>query len=286
MALNAPRYFMEGVKRKGRWERLWAMLQVNGSLKMSNGWVVAFLALGLMVTVLPFVIIVALDPFGIDVKTFYGPFGGHFLFLFAMLVTAMVGGGVISDDFATKSISLYLSRPITLLDYLIGKFSTVAALLGVLVLLPGVIAVIVAGSLGYISASVTLQSIFTYLGAAILMVIVFASIALFLSSFTTRRTWASSGIFGVLLFTEIVSNVLAEASSDPNWIYLSPWEDFDAVARAMFGITGTTNSSFFGAPLPAYSEFGYIAFLCLLGLTVTLLSLTYIKLTRTEVGTE
>ena len=69
---------------------------------------------------------------------FYGDLlgnaGGTKLFLIAIAATA--SGGIIGNDMANKSIHLYLSRPISRLDYLIARFIPVFILLLLVTALP------------------------------------------------------------------------------------------------------------------------------------------------------
>jgi ABC-2 type transport system permease protein len=60
---------------------------------------------------------------------------GFFCFLF----TAWVGPGLISVDFANDALPLYLSRPFTRTDYLLGKLAVIGGLLSTITWVPGLL---------------------------------------------------------------------------------------------------------------------------------------------------
>lgn len=55
---------------------------------------------------------------------------------FCFLFTAWVGPGLMSPDFANDALPLYLSRPFTRRDYLVGKFTVIAGLLSTITWMP------------------------------------------------------------------------------------------------------------------------------------------------------
>jgi ABC-2 type transport system permease protein len=57
----------------------------------------------------------------------------------AFLLTAWAGPGMLSKDFANHSIQLYLSRPLSRAEYLVGKISVLAALLSCTTWIPALV---------------------------------------------------------------------------------------------------------------------------------------------------
>jgi hypothetical protein len=66
------------------------------------------------------------------------------------------------------------------------------------------------------------------------------AVTLFLSSLTRRKAYAAAGVFAMTFGLTVPAEILASPGSlnNPNLLYLSPWEDFLALARAAFGVTG------------------------------------------------
>ncbi len=65
----------------------------------------------------------------------------------AFILTAWSAPGMVSKDFANHSIQLYLSRPLSRAEYLVGKVSVLAALLSLTTWIPALILFVVQGSL-------------------------------------------------------------------------------------------------------------------------------------------
>ena len=79
----------------------------------------------------------ATSPFAVD-----GEFFATFLGIQAGLsfvLTAFVGPGLISSDLANRALPLYLSRPFTRAEYVIGKMSVLLMLLSLITWVPGLI---------------------------------------------------------------------------------------------------------------------------------------------------
>ncbi|MGI0149474.1 MAG: hypothetical protein ACREDF_08095, partial [Thermoplasmata archaeon] len=55
------------------------------------------------------------------------------------------------------------------------------------------------------------------------------------SSITRRKSYAAAGVFAVTFGLTIPAEILSAATGNESLLYLSPWEDFLAVARAAFG---------------------------------------------------
>jgi ABC-2 type transport system permease protein len=280
MALASPRYALEDETRQGRRDRLWAIFAVNFRLRGTRTLVTVFAVIGFIATFVPLMVTVFTSQLlggssSAAMSVFALPYNGFLLFIFIMLLSALAGGGIIADDLGSKSISLYLSRPITLSDYLAAKGAVVAAILGLIAVIPGVVTVMVAFLLGYVSATVAAEAFAVYLGLGILLTVTFSSIALFLSSLTDRSAWAASGIFALLLMDDIVAGIIGGVSNNVYWLYISPWEDMGSIARYLFSVSVT------GPSLnPA------VAFAVLAGITICLCSATYVRLNRMELVTE
>ncbi len=280
MAISPPRYALQEANRLGRRDRVWALFVTNLRLRIGSPLPVALIVVGLISTVLPLLFTVALNQAigrgsTVELSAFYEPYTNFLLVLFILLLAALVGGGIVADDLGTKSISLYLSRPITLLDYLSAKGAVVVAALSFIAILPGFLGVVVAYVLGYVSAGVALEALGAYLGLGLLLTMTFAALALFLSSLTDRRAWASAGILAIFLIDDVVADALAGIYQNVSWLYASVWEDQLAVARDLFGVANT-------GPHPD----PLTALLVLVIVIIALSAVTYFRLERMELVTE
>lgn len=285
MTLSPPRFEMAPTPRLGRWQRVWAMVAVNFRLRAFRPLPIIIMVLGFVIITLSLLVTVLIrDVLGggtsLHLSDFYAPYGGGLgilLLITTILMSALVGGGIIADDLGNGSISLYRSRPIESIDYLIAKVGVVALSLGLVIVVPGLLAVLVTYVLGYASGTVALEALGGYLAVGLLLTLSFSIITTFLSSLTHRRRFASAGIFAILLMDEILVVLLDGATNSAAWLYFSPWEDLLAIARAIFGST-------LARGVQTILPWGAVA--VLLTIIVGLGAVTYFRIDRMEVVTE
>ncbi len=67
--------------------------------------------------------------------------------MLAFIMTAFIGPGLISPDLANNALPLYLSRPFSRAEYILGKFSVLAFLLSTVTWAPGVLLFLLQGYL-------------------------------------------------------------------------------------------------------------------------------------------
>lgn len=280
MTIHAPRYLLYQRKVLGRRDRIWALFAANVRLR-------GFRLGPMILVVLGFVLIFGLlllevlisdittNSPTVGIQAFFPGIDNILLVFFVLLMTALVGAGIVADDLKSKAITLYLSRPITILDYIIGKGAVVVTLLALLAILPGLLTAVLALLLGYASPTVAGEAALAFLGVGLLLTVFFAGLALLLSSLTSRKAFAGVGIFAILLLDEFFAQVLASATNDLSWLYISPWEDVLSVGRTAFQVnpfTPVINSS--------------VAFSVLFGMIVAVYAATYLRISRIQVVTD
>src|SRR3989304_4229044 len=92
--------------------------------------------------------------------------------------------------------------------------------------------------LGRFAWRIPLHAVGLYLVIGVVLTAFYSSIALFLSSLTSRKAYAAAGIFAVTFGLPLPAHPPAPAITQPALLYLSPWEDFLAIARGAFGVGG------------------------------------------------
>jgi ABC-type transport system involved in multi-copper enzyme maturation permease subunit len=210
---------------------------------------------------------------GSALSLFYGPFPTQIWFFFEVLLAASVGAGVIANDVATRSITMYLSRPITSWDYLVAKGSGVALWLGLAVIVPGLVSTVMVLALGYVSLPVALQAAGAFLGVGLLTVLAFTGLAVLLSAWSPKSSYAAASIFGVLVGAEVVALVVQGITGQASILYFSVEQDVISVAQAAFGVSGGILDPF-------------VAGAILIGLGSVTLILTYLSLAAADAVAE
>src|SRR5262249_9300596 len=166
---------------------------------------------------------------------------GEFLNLqifFALLLSVFGGSGLVANDLRTGAILVYLSRPLTRRDYVLGKLGVLLALNLAVTLGPGLLLYLVAlglapeqfakVELAWIAPAIVLQSL--------VIALVVGLFALAISALS--RSALTAGLAFVILFSglEIVRGVLTRFADRPEAQVLSVWRNLAAVGNALFGV--------------------------------------------------
>lgn len=157
----------------------------------------------------------------------------------ALILTTFGGAGLIANDLRTGAILVYLSRPLTRRDYVLGKLSVLLALNLFVTLAPGLLLYLIGLGLApgqyvllelwWISPAVVLQSSVMSLSLSLL--------ALAVSSLSKSARVAGLGFFGLFAGLEMARGVLRNVF-DARWATLvSLQADIRGVGNALFGIT-------------------------------------------------
>ncbi|MCI4368438.1 MAG: ABC transporter permease subunit [Thermoplasmata archaeon] len=279
MSIHAPEYSLPPPALRPRPDRWGAILE---SQLLERGKALNFVLLGLLSaavllsTVVPFYIATlfrgGFGP-GVSARLFFIPFSTGVWFFLLVLLSSSVGAGIVSRDLASRSLTLYLARPITRFDYLVAKSGAVAAWIFFGAVIPSSIGCFIVLSLGYASLPLALQGFGGDLAVGLLAVTAFTGISVFLSSLSSRSALAGAGIFGVLIGSEAVAVLLAAISNQPSFGYLSPDENLIAVASGAFGVGGDPLSP-------------WVAAVILIGFSATTFFLAYWRLEGAEVVPE
>jgi ABC-2 type transport system permease protein len=167
----------------------------------------------------------------------FGSFLNGQLF-FAVLLAIFGGAGLVANDLRTGAIVVYLSRPLTRRDYVLGKLG-VTLLLGLAVtLVPALLLYLVALSLmpdtfalwrlAWIAPAIVVHSLVVSGTISLL--------GLALSALTRSARLAGLGLVSLILVLEIVRQVLQHGFGRREAALLSVRDDVHAIGRALFGI--------------------------------------------------
>jgi ABC-2 type transport system permease protein len=180
--------------------------------------------------------------------------------LFAILVTVGAGSGLVADDLRTGALLVYLSRPLTRGDYVMGKWGVLAvldaAVLAVPTLLLWALAValdphdLVGRGLAFLPVPIVLQS---------LLVAVILSIVVLGLSAVVRSAALTGALFVGLLVVFDAAALLASGATRSVLRLLSLRNDLGSLEGALFGVTPAAEATHWLAALVVLIAIGATA---------------------------
>lgn len=238
MSISAPRYVQGPVARLGRSFRILAIVEREILRRATVGPLFA-VALVWLVVVLETVtgVFFASVTGGSVAAAFESPYESAIWILLLLIVTATVGAGSLADDLGSRSITLYLSRPIRLSDYLLAKASAAGTWILVAAVGPGCVGAGLAAALGYASASEALVAVRGCFALGVVMTIFFTGVALALSSVTRRTLYAGVAIFGTVLSVTISVSIVSGITGNADLLYADLVSNSQGIAEAVFGLS-------------------------------------------------
>lgn len=161
------------------------------------------------------------------------PFLSGFL---VALISIFGGAGLIADDLKSNALSLYLSKPISWIDYLIGKFIVIVTLLVCLTLIPGLLLflqhLLLSDFTFFKEHYWIVLSIIAY---SMVITVVSSLLMLLFSSLTTNSRYATIGFCSVWFGFPIIGEILKEVFSTSTVAIVSVWANYDRLGTALFG---------------------------------------------------
>jgi len=158
---------------------------------------------------------------------------------FTILLSIFGGAGLVANDLRTGAILVYLSRPLTRRDYVLGKLGVLLALNLAVTLVPGLLLYLIglalapeqlAGwELAWIGPAIVLHASLIALSVSLL--------ALAVSALSRSARVAGLGFVGLFVGLEIARGVLVNIADRPEAHALSLQNDLQVVGNLLFGIS-------------------------------------------------
>lgn len=173
----------------------------------------------------------------IDGSFFFGFFMRQTFWI--VLICVFGGSGLIANDLKNNALQLYLSKPLTRRDYLVGKLATVMILMGFVTVAPGIVlflenALVSEGTTFltekyWMFGSIILYSLFLTLPTGLLI--------LALSSMTKSSRYAAISFAAILTGTPLFSELLRGVLKLKPAIFASYWSNLYILGRQLFGMS-------------------------------------------------
>jgi ABC-type transport system involved in multi-copper enzyme maturation permease subunit len=166
--------------------------------------------------------------------------------IFVFFITMYVGSGLIANDRRANALQIYLSKPLTRVDYVVGKLATLVAFLVAVTWVPGILLLLMqmmfAGNLTFLRANLFLFPAITAYAAVAVVTASFTMLAL--SSLTKSRRFVAVMYAGLIFFTAAMYQALRGITGSRAWAVISPGDVLDVFADTIFRNTGTPTLPF------------------------------------------
>jgi ABC-2 type transport system permease protein len=160
--------------------------------------------------------------------------------LFIFLITIALGGAI-ADDRRANALQLYLSKPLTRVEYILGRLIPVLACLLAVTLLPALVLLLLqiafSGSTEFVRQNLFLLPAITI--ASLTQALLSSCAILALASLSKSRRFVAIMYAGVIFFTSAMSAVLRGITGSRAWVAISPGDLIDVIADAVFRVGGS-----------------------------------------------
>ncbi len=204
---------------------------VRTALGLGRGWLPKVLPILLFIAlVIPALVFIVIS----SIVSSFGVSGGgivgqedyyRFIFVPLILLSAIIAPELLCADRRSGVITLYLVRPLTPTDYVVGRWLAFLSIILLFVYLPQVVlfigfTAVAADPLGYL-ADHWLDAP-RFLLAGLVIALFSATLPLAAASFTTRRAYAAIFVIGLLFITAAAGNVLSDVIGGEAgaWLFL------------------------------------------------------------------
>lgn len=189
--------------------------------------------------------------------------------MLGLFLAAFIGPGQISPDVANNALSLYMARPFSRTEYVLGKMSVLVALLSLMTWVPGLL---LFGLQGYLEGTQWMSDHWRYASGvffgAWIWILLVSLLALALSAWVKWKPAAGGLMFGVF-FVSAAFGAIINGVQRTNWgSIFNIWYVVGTLWVQLFeGSNQTTNGAvFFRAPqddaLPLWCSWFVLAALC------------------------
>ncbi len=155
-----------------------------------------------------------------------------------LLMSALAGAGLIANDMRTGGLLLYLSRPLTLSDYIFGKVAILFVSLSMVTLIPGLVLFLGARSLapdvlGGMSHLLLVPKIVAF---ALVLVLPTTGLVLAMSALARNARFAGLGFFFVFVGSTVAQAIAWRATRSSYAGLISIQASMRRVGEAIFGL--------------------------------------------------
>lgn len=156
---------------------------------------------------------------------------------FAFILTVLVAPPLISRDLANNALPLYLCRPLSRTDYVLGKMAAVVFLLSLITWVPGLLIFFFQASLaGLTWLWANLWMMWSIFFGSMVWIVVLSLIALSVSALVKWRVVASGAMLGLFFVPSALGEIVNQLFLTRSGHLISIWSTMVNVWSGLFGL--------------------------------------------------
>src|SRR4028119_1884772 len=156
---------------------------------------------------------------------------------FAFILTVLVAPPLISRDLSNNALPLYLCRPLSRAEYVLGKMAVVVFLLSLITWVPGLLIFFFQASLaGLAWFWANLWMIWAIFSGSMIWIILLSLMALAVSAIVKWRVVASGALLGIFFVPSAFGAIINDLFLTRAGHLISLWATMDSIWRGLFGL--------------------------------------------------
>ena len=156
---------------------------------------------------------------------------------FSFILTVLVAPPLISRDLANNALPLYLCRPLSRWEYVLGKMTVIVFLLSLVTWVPGLIVFFFQASLGgfgWLWSNAWIMG--SIISASMLWIVLLSLLALAVSAIVKWRVVASGALLGLFFVPSALGEMVNALFLTRNGHLISLWATVNSIWRGLFGL--------------------------------------------------
>ena len=154
---------------------------------------------------------------------------------FAFILTVLVAPPLISRDLSNNALPLYLCRPLSRTEYVLGKMTVIGVLLSSVTWVPGLLIFFFQASLtGFAWLSANLWMAGSIVLGFMIWIVLLSLIALAISAIVKWRVVASGAMLGLFFVTSALGEIVNELFLTRSGHLISLWAGINNIWRGLF----------------------------------------------------
>lgn len=157
--------------------------------------------------------------------------------MFSFILTVLIAPPLISRDLSNNALPLYLCRPLSRVEYVLGKMAVIFILLSLVTWIPGLLIFFFQSSLAGISwLWANMWMIWAIFAGFIIWITLLSLLSLAISSLLKWRVVASGALLGLFFVPTAFAKIVNELFMTRNGHLFSLWTTINSIWRGLFGL--------------------------------------------------